>query len=185
MKLGTENKTKTIIAGVLLVVAVVSCWCVRFTAEARNRRPLHRRAAAVRPAARLRQAAPGATRPRTSRIRCWPSRSIPRLRFDLLKSSEDVTYKGTGRDIFRSQAEPPPIPEAVDSGRNNQDRRAAASAAADRFEVLRLCQSARTATSGSFSPRARTSSSPRKATSWTGATRSCTSDRTRWKCRMC
>jgi hypothetical protein len=37
----------------------------------------------------------------------------PTLRFDLLKSSEDVTYKGSGRDIFRSQPEPPPIPKPV------------------------------------------------------------------------
>jgi hypothetical protein len=37
----------------------------------------------------------------------------PTLRFDLLKSSEDVTYKGTGRDIFRSQAEEAPIPKAL------------------------------------------------------------------------
>ena len=35
----------------------------------------------------------------------------PTLRFDLLKSSEDVTYKGSGRDIFRSQAPPPEIPK--------------------------------------------------------------------------
>jgi hypothetical protein len=37
----------------------------------------------------------------------------PTLRFDLLKSSEDVTYKGTGRDIFRSQAEEPPVPKPL------------------------------------------------------------------------
>ncbi len=38
----------------------------------------------------------------------------PTLRFDLLKSSEDVTYKGSGRDIFRSQAPPPTdIPKVV------------------------------------------------------------------------
>ncbi len=36
----------------------------------------------------------------------------PTLRFDLLKSSEDVTYTGNGRDIFHSQAAPPPdIPQ--------------------------------------------------------------------------
>ena len=34
----------------------------------------------------------------------------PSLRFDLLKSSEDITYKGTGRNIFRSEAPPPEIP---------------------------------------------------------------------------
>src|SRR5206468_3291709 len=37
----------------------------------------------------------------------------PTLRFDLLKSSEEVTYKGSGRDIFRSQAPPPEIPKIV------------------------------------------------------------------------
>ncbi len=34
----------------------------------------------------------------------------PTLRFDLLKSSEDLTYKGNGRNIFSSQAPPPPEP---------------------------------------------------------------------------
>ncbi len=27
----------------------------------------------------------------------------------MLKSSEDVTYKGSGRDIFQNQPEPPPV----------------------------------------------------------------------------
>ncbi len=40
----------------------------------------------------------------------------PTLRFDLLKSSEDVTYKGNGRNIFSSQAPPPQeIPSVVKS----------------------------------------------------------------------
>jgi hypothetical protein len=37
----------------------------------------------------------------------------PTLRTDLLKTSEDVTYKGSGRDIFQNQPEPPPIPKEV------------------------------------------------------------------------
>ncbi len=37
----------------------------------------------------------------------------PTLRLDLLKASEDVTYKGTGRDIFRSQPDPVEIPKPV------------------------------------------------------------------------
>jgi len=37
----------------------------------------------------------------------------PSLRFDLLRASEDVTYKGTGRNIFRSEAPPPPIPQPI------------------------------------------------------------------------
>jgi hypothetical protein len=41
----------------------------------------------------------------------------PTLRLDMLKSSEDVTYKGNGRNIFTSQAPPPPqeIPKVVQS----------------------------------------------------------------------
>lgn len=37
----------------------------------------------------------------------------PSIRFDLLKVSEDVVYKGTGRNIFKSEPEPPPIPKPV------------------------------------------------------------------------
>ncbi len=41
----------------------------------------------------------------------------PTLRFDLLKGSEDVTYKGTGRDIFHSQAEAASIPQPLPPGK--------------------------------------------------------------------
>ena len=37
----------------------------------------------------------------------------PTLRLDVLKSSEDIPYEGSGRDIFQSQAEPAPIPKEV------------------------------------------------------------------------
>ncbi len=37
----------------------------------------------------------------------------PTLRLDLLKSSEDVSYKGTGRDIFQNQPEPAEIPKPI------------------------------------------------------------------------
>ncbi len=44
----------------------------------------------------------------------------PTLRVDLLKTSEDVTYKGSGRDIFQNQVEAAPIPEVktpvIDTG---------------------------------------------------------------------
>jgi hypothetical protein len=36
------------------------------------------------------------------------SKLDPSLRTDLLRGSEDVTYHGSGRDIFHSQAEPAP-----------------------------------------------------------------------------
>lgn len=99
MKLGTENKRKTILAGVLLVIAVVLV--VRAFRGGEEPAPPTPATQANAKAARK------------------PSRTLlahsldPSLRFDLLKSSEDVTYKGTGRNIFRSEAPPPPIPQPL------------------------------------------------------------------------
>lgn len=103
MKIGTENKTKTILALVLAVIAVVLV--VRTfrgggedTAAPATGTAQHGNAKGYKAHALL-------------------ARSLdPSLRFDLLKASEDVTYKGTGRNIFRSEAPPPPIPTPIDSG---------------------------------------------------------------------
>lgn len=102
MKLGTENREKTILAGVLVVIAAVLV--VRaFTGGGTEPAPT----------------APAATGATGSKAARKPARALlahsldPSLRFDLLKSSEDVTYKGTGRNIFRSEAPPPPIPKPV------------------------------------------------------------------------
>jgi hypothetical protein len=111
MKLGTENKTKTAIAGVLLVLAAILL--VRaFSGGEGNSAP------ASTPAASAPGPSSTASRSGTPTGR-KPARLLlaqtldPTLRFDLLKSSEDVVYKGTGRDIFRSQPEPAPIPKPV------------------------------------------------------------------------
>jgi hypothetical protein len=109
MKLGTEDKKKTAIAGVLLVAAVVLL--VRaFSGDGGSSAPTP---ATTAPG-------PSSTTSRSStQTGRKPARPLlaqtldPTLRFDLLKSSEDVTYKGTGRDIFRSQPEPPPIPKPL------------------------------------------------------------------------
>ena len=55
----------------------------------------------------------------------------PSLRFDVLKASEDVTYKGTGRNIFRSEAPPPPMPTPIAAGSRTEGSAASTTAAAN------------------------------------------------------
>ena len=115
MKIGTENRTKTIIAAVLLIVAVLLV--VRAFRGGDEEPP-----AAPTPAATSARPAPdnssGQGAPAGVKTARKPHPLLaqtldPTLRFDLLKSSEDVTYKGSGRDIFRSQAEEAPIPKPL------------------------------------------------------------------------
>ena len=73
--------------------------------------PLPSAAFAVR--RRIGQPAPGAAKTARKPHPLLAQTLDPTLRFDLLKSSEDVTYKGSGRDIFRSQAEEAPIPKPL------------------------------------------------------------------------
>jgi hypothetical protein len=101
VKLGTENKRKTIIAGVLVVFAA-ALLVHNFMGGGQD---------AAAPATSA--AAPAQHGPQPGRKAPRPllAHSLdPSLRFDLLKSSEDLTYKGTGRNIFRSEPPPPPIP---------------------------------------------------------------------------
>ncbi len=141
MKIGTENKTKTIVAAVLLVFAAVMLyrWLFPSADGAATATP---NVAAPRPAtnpsAMVRNGG-GKTGRKGGPL--LAQTLDPTLRFDLLKSSEDVTYKGSGRDIFRSQPEPPPIPKPLASGQTAQTGVYAASAAANQSEVLWLCQS--------------------------------------------
>ena len=102
MKLGTENKKKTIVALGLMVVAAFL---------------LVRAFSGNGPAPQITAPAGKASDAKSARK---PNPLLahsldPSLRFDLLKSSEDVTYKGTGRNIFSSQAPPPEIPKEVES----------------------------------------------------------------------
>jgi hypothetical protein len=101
VKLGTENKKKTILAG-LLMVAAVGLLIYQFSGGGSESTPA--------PAS---GSAPGASAKNAHKHTLMAHSLDPTLRFDLLKSSEDVTYKGNGRNIFSSQAPPPPIPTPV------------------------------------------------------------------------
>ncbi len=104
MKIGAEDRNKLIAAIVLMVVAVISLSYVL----SRPGTP----AAAAPPAALT-----PAKRP-TGRRAPAPVQAAdnldPTLRLNLLRSSEGVKYEGTGRNIFRAQAEEP-LPKAVKS----------------------------------------------------------------------
>ena len=115
MKLGTENKTKTIAAAVLLIFAVFMLARTFMGGGGETPSPSGTSAAATKaPAA---SSTPAKRKPTADRAKPHPllAQTLdPTLRFDLLKSSEGVTYKGSGRDIFRSQAPPPTeIPNVV------------------------------------------------------------------------
>lgn len=105
MKVGTENKTKTLLAVVLAVIAVVLVVRTFWGGGEETAAP------AV--------AAHGGAKAGHKPAHALLAHSLdPSLRFDLLKASEDVTYKGTGRNIFRSEAPPPEIPTPLPSDPN-------------------------------------------------------------------
>ncbi len=114
MKLGTENKKKTVVALVLVVLAV-------FLLVRAFRGGEQDSAPAPSPVAAAPQPSSAGTASQTRGGNTSSARKTahpllaqtldPTLRFDWLKSSEDVTYKGTGRDIFRSQPEEAAIPK--------------------------------------------------------------------------
>jgi len=109
MKVGTESKTKTALAAILLLVAsfAVYNW---LSGSGEN--------ATATPAAPTPAVSPVAQK--FARLGTRKSGPVvlaqtldPTLRVDVLKSSEDVSYKGNGRDIFQNQPEPAPIPQPV------------------------------------------------------------------------
>lgn len=104
MKLGTENKTKTAIAAGLLVVAAFALYNWMSSGDQTSSTP----SATTAPLSSANKPAkPGAKKSGPVLL----AQSLdPTLRVDLLKSSEDVTYKGLGRDIFQNQPEPVPQP---------------------------------------------------------------------------
>jgi len=111
VKLGTENKTKTVIAAGLLVVAGFLLYNWLSGGDDAASAPAAKTAAtsAAQPASKQ----PGKPGAKTKGPVLLAQSLDPTLRLDLLKSSEDVTYKGSGRDIFSSQPPPAEIPKVV------------------------------------------------------------------------
>lgn len=110
MKLGTENKTKTIVAAGLLLVAAFAMY--NWLSSTNDSAPSP---AATKVATGVNSAAKTLGKPaarKTGPVVLAQSLD-PTLRVDLLKTSENVTYKGSGRDIFQNQPEPPPVPKEI------------------------------------------------------------------------
>jgi hypothetical protein len=101
MKVGAENKSKTLFAIAIMVAAVLFlAWRLKPSApvaDAADTNAQGMQAQAQRTVSAGQRVAPAAVLKATL---------DPRLRTDLLKYSEETEYAGTGRNIFREQSEP-------------------------------------------------------------------------------
>lgn len=118
MKLGTENRNKTIAAaslGGLAVIFVVRALFFSGAPTPTNPAPVPVATAtpATQPTARRVTGRNTRQTASTKRIVAAPHSIDPSLRYDWLKASEDTKYEGNGRNIFTAQAE---IPQPVAPG---------------------------------------------------------------------
>ncbi len=97
MRVGTEDRRKVVVMGVLLVVAVLSV--VRMLSV-----PGPQVAPKNPTAGQAGRGPRGATTPPPLLL----STLDPTLRLDVLRASEEVKYEGKGRNIFRAGSEPAP-----------------------------------------------------------------------------
>jgi hypothetical protein len=107
MKLGAQNRNSVIMAAVLAVVALFMVWRTFFSGSGE--------VIASKPPVPVQTSTPKAGPPArrirgrhqiTSQPKPTVTASLdPRLRFDLLKGSEETEYKGAGRNIFRAEDE--------------------------------------------------------------------------------
>jgi hypothetical protein len=126
MKLGTENKSKTIVALVLLGLALIFVAQWIFTSEGSTATTtVAKPTIAAAPLTEQNNAAE--TKRQVSRrsdqktiATTWKPSLDPRLELKSLQSSESIEYKGSGRNIFEMTAEPPVvIPTPGASGRTD------------------------------------------------------------------
>ena len=111
MQLGLENKKQTtwaIALGVLAVLAVAYEIIPFFAGSSAAPSSIAQGAAPTSTRAAARAGVKG------KKVR--QENLDPTLRLDLLASAEQTQYTGSGRNIFVSQAEPPPIPIPGSSG---------------------------------------------------------------------
>ena len=112
MKLGAENRNKVIAAialGALAVVLLVVEFGRYFSGPSTSTAAAS--SSAVQPVPESTPRAQTTSRSRSGSGKKASSENLdPTLRYDLLKASEDTTYSGTGRNIFRVFVEPPPKP---------------------------------------------------------------------------
>lgn len=107
MKFGAENRNKLLLTAGLMIVAVV----LLIRAFAGNSAPASANTTPS-PAANSAAAKPASTFHGVKPVLAANSLD-PSLRLDLLRAGEQASYKGNGRNIFKSEPEPPPIPSPV------------------------------------------------------------------------
>lgn len=113
MKVGAENRKELIAAVALMAIAALLLLRLVFSSSSSAATPT----ASVSPVSPVPQPTDrrvtNTSRRRTTTPKQRPlfNSLDPRLRLDLLKSSEDTAYAGNGRNIFRAQAEDIPQPK--------------------------------------------------------------------------
>jgi len=117
VKVGAEDRKKVAVAGVLMVAALLLLGRMLLVDSGPSASvPSYDQGSTVV------QSLPPTTSRRGSAGRKKQSTTLnldPRLRLDLLKSSEEVAYAGTGRNIFLSYEEAP-IPKPVADARTDK-----------------------------------------------------------------
>ncbi len=127
MKIGTENRNKTIAAASLGGLAVFFVIRALFFSGAPTPTnpapvPVATTASPTAPATARRPSARNTRSTGARKIIAAPHSIDPSLRFDWLKASEDTKYEGNGKNIFVAQAD---IPQPVASAVTDQQKKEA------------------------------------------------------------
>jgi hypothetical protein len=119
VKLGTENRKKTVWAAALGVLAVLA---VVYEVVPMLSGPGPTPVAASQPVKTIEVEPVGRRGTGPSKKAHAPANLDPTLRLDLLAASEGTMYEGSGRNIFVSQADPV-IPQTTHNGTTDHDNK--------------------------------------------------------------